>query len=305
MKKNRAFTLVELMAVIIIISLIALLTFPNIINQIKKTKKINNDNINTIVIEGAKKYVNDNKDEFNGYDYCIPISDLVENNYIKEDVVNIKGYNMSNKVVYFVSDDNSKNEIVNINDCETHLVDDSGNLYEQVEYLESTGTQYINTNYYCTNTTKAEMDIQMKNIEKDQKFFGSYGGGGVCLGTLGSKWRFGSGTWHNNEGEVTLDKTNIVIEKNTFKFNEKIYKLAGTNAISNNNSYPILVFGVAYNSSVFQKDSIRLFDLKLYDNNIIMRDYMPVIDSKGKPCLFDKVEKKCYYNQGTGEFLYG
>ena len=39
MKNKKGFTLVELMAVIIIISLIAILTFPNIINQIKKSKQ--------------------------------------------------------------------------------------------------------------------------------------------------------------------------------------------------------------------------------------------------------------------------
>ena len=29
------------------------------------------------------------------------------------------------------------------------------------------------------------------------------------------------------------------------------------------------------------------------------------IDSNSRPCLFDRVSKECYYNQGTGEFLYG
>ena len=48
-----------------------------------------------------------------------------------------------------------------------------------------------------------------------------------------------------------------------------------------------------------------MYYCKITNNNALIRDYIPVIDSSNRPCLFDKVEKICYYNQGTGEFLYG
>ena len=51
--------------------------------------------------------------------------------------------------------------------------------------------------------------------------------------------------------------------------------------------------------------SLKLYILKLYDSDTLVRDYIPVIDSTERPCLFDKVSRECYYNQGTGEFLYG
>ena len=183
--------------------------------------------------------------------------------------------------------------------------DKDGNGYVEVEYLESTGKEYINTEYYVKSNTRVEMNMQLIYTNKDQKFLGSYGGSGLCLGTFGSKWRFGGGTWNNNQGTVTLDKTYITIEGNTFTFNDQVYTLVGTNRISNNTSFPLLVFAIAYGGGVYQKDSIKLYDLKLYDNDNLVRDYIPVIDSSEKPCLFDKVDNKCYYNQGTGEFLYG
>ena len=43
---------------------------------------------------------------------------------------------------------------------------------------------------------------------------------------------------------------------------------------------------------------------KIYEGDTLVRDYIPVIDSSGRPCLYDKVEDKFYYNEGTGEFLY-
>ena len=114
--KRNGFTLVELMAVIIIISLIALLTFPNIINQIKKTKNSNNKMIEDVVIEQAKKYVNDNKDELLEDEYCMPISTLIDNDYIKEDIVNINDIK-DNKVVHITLDNNNSYEVLDKNKC--------------------------------------------------------------------------------------------------------------------------------------------------------------------------------------------
>jgi len=114
--KRNGFTLVELMAVIIIISLIALLTFPNIINQIKKTKKSNNKMIEDVVIEQAKKYVSDNNDELLEDEYCMPISTLIDNDYIKEDIVNINDIK-DNKVVHITLDNNNSYEVLDKNKC--------------------------------------------------------------------------------------------------------------------------------------------------------------------------------------------
>ena len=85
---KKGFTLIELMAVVVIISLVCLLTFPNIVNQIKKSKDVNKDNVEKVVISAAKKYVNDNIDKYNEEgDYCIAVQDLINNDYLKEDIV--------------------------------------------------------------------------------------------------------------------------------------------------------------------------------------------------------------------------
>ncbi len=110
---NKGFTLIELMAVVVIISLIAILTFPNIVNQIEKSKKANTNNIKTVVIEAAKKYVRDNIDEYDRItDSCLPINTLVENNYIDSDIVSIKDYDMTKKYIKIVKSDSFKYSVV-------------------------------------------------------------------------------------------------------------------------------------------------------------------------------------------------
>ena len=53
-----------------------------------------------------------------------------------------------------------------------------------------------------------------------------------------------------------------------------------------------------------RKAKIKLYSCKIWDNDDLIRDYIPVLDIEGVPCLYDKVEKKYYYNEGTLEFLY-
>ena len=42
---------------------------------------------------------------------------------------------------------------------------------------------------------------------------------------------------------------------------------------------------------------------KIYDNNTLVRDFVPWKDEYGIICLHDNVGNKNYYNKGTGEFL--
>ena len=49
----------------------------------------------------------------------------------------------------------------------------------------------------------------------------------------------------------------------------------------------------------------RIYYLKIYDDDNLIRDFIPVIDEYDRVCLLDRLSKMCYYNQGTGEFLYG
>lgn len=291
---KKGFTLIELMAVIVIISLVVILTFPNIVNQIKKSKDANKESVNSIVISAAKKYVNDNPNDFKekkDNNYCIDVNTLIDNDYLKEDIINREEIDLQGDFIKVSYGDNYDYEITS--KCYN---------YKEVNYIQSGGHQWINTGFYVTEKTKIELDMALVTASGDQKFFGSYGSGGVCLGTLGGKWRIGANMWGKNEGVATTDRTSIVIEKDNFTFNDITY--INNYAISSNNQHPLVVFGIAYNGSIFQRAVIKLYGLKIYDNNILVRDFIPVIDLEGVACLYEKVEEKFYYNQGTGEFLY-
>lgn len=51
--------------------------------------------------------------------------------------------------------------------------------------------------------------------------------------------------------------------------------------------------------------SIRMYYFKIYENNVLVRDFIPVIDSNGVPCMYDKIDQRFYYNAGAGQFVAG
>lgn len=178
--------------------------------------------------------------------------------------------------------------------------------YQEVEYIESSGKQYINTLIYSKSELSIDLTIQLNNLTKDQKFFGSYGNGGICLGTYQGKWRIGAGMWGTaNAGgvtntETTYEKTNIIIYGNTWIINGVTEHSA--NSISQNNQAPIIIFGINYNGSVLQKDSIKVYNLKIYDSDVLVREFIPCYrKSDEKPGLYDTVSNEFYINQGTGD----
>lgn len=314
--KRNGFTLVELMAVIIIISLIAILTFPNIVNQIKKTKKSNNKMVEDLVLTQAKKYVSDNPSEFEDNEYCIGIDALLNNDYIKDGIV--KNSDIIDKKVIFLSNDNYK--LVDKDKCKVEhfeiYKDTQGNKFTKVEYLESTGTQYIDTGYYNNPNTKIDITFMYLRSNEDNYSNGmiygsSDGDAGIPSLSLGltkndelyyrNADKSESFTNYlvnaNQKINAILDKNNIIIDGNSYQSNMGLIKTESAYS-----SYLFARHNV--NDQVFSKFIGRIYSCKIYDGNKLVRDYIPVLYND-KPCLFDKVGKVCYYNQGTGEFLYG
>lgn len=312
--KRNGFTLVELMAVIIIISLIALLTFPNIINQIKKTKKSNNKMIEDVVIEQAKKYVSDNTDDFQEKKYCFSIDTLVDKDYVKDEIVKINDF-INKKVVYITNEGKYEYNIVDKDKCNTYdYVDNEGNGYTEVEYIESTGEQYIDTAYYPNEST--EIDISFNyyttTIPKSSDWNGIFGvrdgntSSGKSFGLFVNRGSYAAALNYGNVDTSTIAGTNIA-EKTNIKNIGKTFYYNGQELIKFENNpiqstRPMYIFASNL-SNVPRYANMKLYYFKIKDNNSLIRDYIPVIDKNEIGCLFDNVEKKCYYNNGDGRFL--
>ena len=58
-----------------------------------------------------------------------------------------------------------------------------------------------------------------------------------------------------------------------------------------------MLFGVNTAGTIKKSNKINIYDCKIYDNDILIRDMIPVLDKNGVACMYDKVNKKYYYNE--------
>ena len=191
--------------------------------------------------------------------------------------------------------------------------------YTRIEYLESTGTQWIDTGYKYTNTITAKMSINRKNsligrwlfgyrftntpaVDGNMRAFFIYEDGRIGL-------RFGAGASNSSVG-VELNKQ---VELELITTERKIY-LNGTPIVQAPSAYNTTDFGTIYflwaNVDGYYSADVSpfigmVYYLQIYDNDVLVRDMIPVLDKNGTPCMYDKVEHKFYYNAGTGQFIAG
>lgn len=142
MKKN-AFTLLELLGVVIILGVLSLITFPIILNQIKNAKQGIKDSTKTLIIDAAKDYYEDNTNNYEkieGMTYCIDIKTLTDENYLNKNLKNENLNNIdtnkkvklifhNNKFDYDVTDTCQNNSLTR-NNIEVPIVTENSGLYK-------------------------------------------------------------------------------------------------------------------------------------------------------------------------------
>ena len=184
-------------------------------------------------------------------------------------------------------------------DLTNYLYDKQNNKFKPVEYIQSVNSQYIDLLYSPNNHTSIEVD-------------GILHGSGSMLGvnsyfvitSAGGYYRF-------KYGSQIIDTSKMASTRSIIKLNE-VGVYVNDTSIGNwsenvfSSPYTMLLFARRSSSgTIEEKSKTTIYYLKIYDNDTLVRDYIPVIDSTDRPCMFDKIGRECYYNQGTGEFLYG
>lgn len=194
--------------------------------------------------------------------------------------------------------------------------------YTRCEYLESTGTQYINTEYIPNSHTKTEiqyLDTSDLNTKHHSFLFGS-GKRGSEKDTYLNTFRFMTFFLYDkcyrfdySDSIYKVDtsianpdnlKHIVVVDNNTcYLDGNKI-----SQATKNNLTSDLKLYLFTTNTEGTASDNSfagRIYYCKIWDGGNLVRDYIPVIDENSVACLYDKVEEKIYYNQGEGEFNVG
>lgn len=321
---KKGFTLIEILAVVTIIGLIFILVIPKITTSLKNKKKDVDTTTNNLIITAAKNYVADNKSKFDKVDnntYCLPLTTLTKKDYLDSPVKNVTDdLDITNsKSVKITYNKGFKYEVVDKKECEvavaekekTEYSDSEGNKYNVVEYIESTGFQYIDTGLSTRENMKIDVKYYISDYDVERNYvFGVYGkNDNYRMQWSHSNTSFaGYGNLSNSNIQTDNSKSinHLVVDKGKFYLNDTmVYDASGASQVySVDNDKNIYLFALNGNGTVSFLSYIRIYYTKIYDGNDLLRDYVPVIDRNNIACLFDKVNKKCYYNEGLGDFNY-
>ena len=183
--------------------------------------------------------------------------------------------------------------------------------YQEVEYIESTGKEYIDTGITGTNNTKVDIEFQATGTNF-LPFGARRTASSDCFAiwayssTVGTNLRIGfDGTNGYTGKDTTTDKYHIIHSKDgTYVNNELVWTTGTIRTFTTPQN--LIVFGYYNTATTMALSAIRLYHLKLWENNIIVRDFIPCYrNSDGEIGLYDSINDIFYTNQGTGVFIKG
>ncbi len=346
MKSQKGITLTSLvlyiMLVLIVLGILATITasFQSNLKEVNKegTKNSEIDNFSMYFLKEIKKQGNEvsaiseneisfttgNKFSFNDNAIYLSNNNDASNIKIAESIENctfthslengktvisvtIKARDAEERNIEYVL---SNEEYSSANEDENNYID---NNYTEIEYIESTGTQYIKTGIDSNSNLDVYLEFQItsdpstftrifgsrenwqKNafsIQKlaDKKLRIDYGSQNYTdVDVISTNMRY---IWRQEQNVLYINNTKVT-EFSSTQFNGPELYLFNSNLIDSQ-----------YN---FEKEFFtgRVFRLKISKANQTLLDLIPVIDSNNTVCLYDKVSEKFYYNQGTGDFIAG
>lgn len=193
--------------------------------------------------------------------------------------------------------------------------------YTQLEFIQSTGSQYINTEITAKSSISTKIIFEASNNDSDfQSVFGGDAGS--------SKSYKGFAFDINNQGRFSYNYyggTQIPINSGFVRYENKLifqnkYNIGVISSIENSqsqslesyyntifnyNDVDLYLFASSRDGNAICHSNLKLYSCQIWDNEELVRDFIPAKNENGVVCLYDKVNKEFYYNQGTGDFIGG
>lgn len=187
--------------------------------------------------------------------------------------------------------------------------------YQEVEYIESSGSQYIDTLYIPNVNSAFEGKFMHTEHVVDTPLFGvrnsSYGNsytfwahpveytasGSNTMIFNGVQYKFPIGY---NEGTIET----FYVDKNVMKCNDQTYSYS---ASSGSPSLPLILFGLSNGGNIDGRKFIgKIYCFNIYENKVLVKKFVPCYRKNDNVVgMYDIINKTFYTNSGTGAFTKG
>lgn len=177
--------------------------------------------------------------------------------------------------------------------------------YTALKYIESSGTQYIDTGFKPNQNTRVDMDLEILSTTASVSVVL-----GVRTSDFAAPWfgvvyretylRSDYGSAQLNLTPTAIhDRAKLSHDKNIFSFGEvSVTNTASTFTCTNS------LFLLAYSNGGAGGNPVnaKLYSCQIYDNGTLVRDFVPAQDGSGVVGLYDQQNGVFYANAGSGSF---
>lgn len=167
------------------------------------------------------------------------------------------------------------------------------NGYTELEYIQSGGTQYINTGVSGS---------VIKNIEIDFQFLKTVASGTSNEAQIASIWIDTSAhiqTGINSNGFMGTDYMTYS------QTSDVLARTQATGAPVGSPNYNLYLFAQNQAGSLYWPCTGRIYSCKISNVNGLIRNFIPCKNTSGVIGLYDTVNSQFYQNAGTGTFIAG
>lgn len=185
------------------------------------------------------------------------------------------------------------------------------NTYRMVEYIESSRKQYIDTGFKPKYNTRVVMDAQ--GLDKSaQWLFGTRDTNSSSSPNQFALYRSDSTSMRSDYfgSNASVDISDITVrtiyDKNGASASFYDKQIQNTVVSSGECSFPLYLFTTNNVGSAHANlATIKLYSCQIYDNGLLVRDYVPCVNGFGEAGLYDRVNGVFYRNAGSGAFAVG
>lgn len=173
------------------------------------------------------------------------------------------------------------------------------NGYTKLEYIESTGTQYISTGITPTENTKVVIEFNSSN--SSGVVFGQDSGYKVNAFMFAMTVVVFDST--KKDISISANIKHIVqVAPKAFKVDNGSSQYIYANKV--NAAYPMFLFGNNRNGKFSEGVAMKLYSFKVYENDVLIADYIPCKQGNAVG-LYDDVAGAMNLPLGTGDFTAG
>ena len=168
--------------------------------------------------------------------------------------------------------------------------------FTRLEYIETSDTQWINSD--IKSPLKVEARLQGVRSSGSSRIVLSLSGSSSAGGWFGftTIWTLGSTSTFDNAYDEIVDVTC------SFDGSQAEATIDGVTVSRKGSRSGLLYIGSSASS---YPSYCRIYKARVYEGDVLVRDFIPVLDKDNVACMYDNVSGEYFYNQGTGEFIAG